>query len=205
MRPIGWIIFLILMALGGAGYFIFSNIEFSTDENKINTQSSIYIEDKLDLEQQTMPLSITSPSFDNNGAIPELFTCDGKNISPELLFLNTPKETKSFALTMEDPDVPLTIRADGMWDHWIIWNIPPTTLRIGEGEIPEGSTGTGTNGKASYLGPCPPDREHRYIFTLYALDSVLDIPSGARKEQLLNALAPHIIEKAQLVGRYNRN
>lgn len=152
-----------------------------------------------------MPLSITSTAFSANGTIPARFTCDGKNISPELIFGNVPVGTQSLALTLEDPDVPRTVRADGMWNHWVVWNMPPATTRIAEGAVPPGIVGKGTNGKASYLGPCPPDREHRYFFTLYALDSTLSLPQGATKEELLKALAPHLIEKATLIGRYNRN
>lgn len=156
-------------------------------------------------KQKTMPLTITSPVFEMNGAIPAVFTCDGKNISPKLTFSNIPTGTQSLALTMEDPDVPKNVRADGMWNHWVVWNIPPETTQLEEGKIPPGVLGVGTNKKASYLGPCPPDREHRYFFTLYALDSQLSLPQGSTKEKLLQELAPHIIEKAVLVGTYNRN
>ncbi|HAS84732.1 MAG TPA: YbhB/YbcL family Raf kinase inhibitor-like protein [Candidatus Yonathbacteria bacterium] len=152
-----------------------------------------------------MPLTISSPAFKMNGLIPAIFTCDGRNISPKLIFSNIPVGTQSLSLTMEDPDVPKNIRTDGMWNHWVVWNIPPETIQIEEGKIPPGVIGAGTNKKASYLGPCPPDREHRYIFTLYALDSVLSLSPGSTKEELLHALAPHIIEKAVLIGTYNRN
>lgn len=156
------------------------------------------------LQFKLMALSITSSAFKMNGEIPVRFTCDGKNISPELVINGAPPETKSLALTLEDPDVPKNIRADGMWDHWILWNIPPSTTHIREGVAPPGIVGRGTSGDTTYEGPCPPDREHRYIFTLYALDTLLSLPEGSTKEELLRALAPHIIEKAELVGRYNR-
>lgn len=152
-----------------------------------------------------MTLTITSPAIEMNGAIPTRFTCDGKNISPELIFSNIPASTQSLALTMEDPDVPHSIRADGMWNHWIVWNMPPTTTHIEEGAIPPGIVGMNTSGKIAYGGPCPPDREHRYIFTLYALDTMLSFPKGSAKEELLQSLAYHLIEKATLIGRYNRN
>lgn len=152
-----------------------------------------------------MPLTITSPVFAPNGIIPTLFTCDGENISPELNFSNIPAGTHSLALTMEDPDVPHSVRADGMWNHWVVWNMPSTTTRLEEGGVPTGMTGTNTSGKVAYAGPCPPDREHRYIFTLYALDTMFTLQSGSTKEELLQALSPHIIEKAILIGRYNRN
>lgn len=153
---------------------------------------------------QSMTLSISSPAFDNNGTIPPLYTCDGKNISPQLFFSGIPTGAKSLALTMEDPDVPHAIRADGMWNHWVVWNIPSDTTGVGEGSVPPGEVGINTRGNAAYGAPCPPDREHRYIFTLYALDSMLSLNAGATKEELLKALAPHIVEKAQLIGRYSR-
>lgn len=156
-------------------------------------------------QQKSMTLTITSPAFETNGVIPARFTCDGKNISPELIFSNIPEGTQSLALTMEDPDVPHSIRQDGMWNHWVVWNIPPNTTAIKKGELTQGVVGIGTSGESSYMGPCPPDREHHYIFTLYALDSVLNLPSNSTKEKLLQTLTPHLIQKAILIGRYNRN
>ena len=155
-------------------------------------------------QQIAMPLTITSPAFDMNETIPARYTCDGDNISPELIFTNIPARTKSLALTMEDPDVPHSIRPDGMWNHWIVWNMPFTTTHIGEGEVPVGLVGVNTRGAMAYGGPCPPDREHRYIFTLYAVDTLLLLPAGSTKEELLKALVSHVVEKAQLIGRYNR-
>lgn len=157
------------------------------------------------LTSTTMSLAITSPAFKINGVIPTHFTCDGENISPELNFKNIPTGTQSLALVMEDPDVPKSIRPDGMWNHWIVWNMPKDTNGIKEGELPPGIVGLGTSGKASYMGPCPPDREHRYIFTLYALDNILSLPKNSTKEELIQSLNSHIIERAQLLGRYNRN
>lgn len=151
-----------------------------------------------------MPLSITSTAFSANGTIPARFTCDGNGISPELVFSNVPEGAQSLALTMEDPDVPLSARADGMWNHWVVWNMPSTTPGIAEGAVPPGVVGINTSGTIAYASPCPPDREHRYIFTLYALDAELPLSQGSTKEELLNALASHIIEKATLIGRYDR-
>lgn len=151
-----------------------------------------------------MSLTITSPAFKMDSAIPARFTCDGKNTSPELIFSNVPEGTASLALIMEDPDVPKNVREDGMWNHWVVWNIPSAIECIGEGAVPPGVMGINTNGDIAYGGPCPPDREHRYIFTLYALDALLSLPQGSTKEELLQELSSHIIEQAQLIGRYNR-
>jgi len=152
-----------------------------------------------------MPLSITSPSFEMNGAIPARFTCDGENISPELIFSNIPSAAKSLALIMEDPDVPITIKPDGMWNHWVVWNMLPAVTGIGEGSDAPGIVGINSRGNNKYGGPCPPDREHRYIFTLYALDSVLDLPHNSAKDELLVALDSHVIEQAKLIGTYNHS
>lgn len=202
MRPIGWMLLLIIFMLIGAGYFLFANIKKYGPSQ--NTTVAIAIKNEIIPQQKTMSLTITSPSFEMNGTIPALYTCDGKNISPELVFSNVPEGAQSLALTMEDPDVPKSVRADGMWNHWIVWNMSPSTIRIGEGSTPIGAVGMNTGGNTAYGGPCPPDREHRYIFTLYALDTLLSLPQGSTKEELLQALSTHIIEQTQLIGRYNR-
>jgi Raf kinase inhibitor-like YbhB/YbcL family protein len=105
---------------------------------------------------------------------------------------------------MDDPDVPKHLRADGMWDHWIVFNISPGIHTLQEGEEPSGTHGVGTGGNLKYQGPCPPDREHRYFFKLYALDIELDLPEKATKQQVEEAMEGHIIEKVELMGRYNR-
>ena len=149
-------------------------------------------------------MKLSSPDFKNNGIIPSRYTCDGKNISPELHIADTPKGTKVFALIMEDPDVPKYIRSDGMWDHWVIWNIPADTAVIPEDTGSVGVRGKNTSGKIGYSGTCPPDREHRYFFKIFALNTVLGLNEGTTKQELLGAIKSHIIEKAELVARYAR-
>lgn len=156
------------------------------------------------LQQRSTQFTLTSPSFELNGMIPERFTCDGANIPPKLIFMNVPKGTVSLALTMEDLDVPHTIKSDGVWDHWVLWNIPPETTFI-DANSSLGIMGANTGGETGYYGPCPPNGEHRYVFKLYALDSALSLPEGTTKEELLNELAPHLIDQTQLTGRYRRN
>ncbi len=205
MRPIGWIFLVIFIILIILGYFLFTKIQIlEPSQSAIINTPPVIVKEEVNTQQENMPLAITSPIFEMNGSIPSRFTCDGENISPELNFSNIPEGTQSFALIMEDPDVPKTIRADGMWNHWIVWNIPPQITRLEEGKTPPGIVGANTGGKMKYAGPCPPDREHRYIFTLYALDSLLSLPDSAPKEKLLQTLSPHLIEKAELIGRYNR-
>lgn len=205
MRSFGWMLVIALLILIGVGYFLFTNNTQKGLPAAITTPPTLEPKATSTREQKIMPLSITSPAFEPNGTIPARFTCDGKNISPELIFNNIPKNTQSLALTMEDPDVPKSVRADGMWNHWVLWNMPPATIRLEEEKVPPGVIGVNTGGKMTYGGPCPPDREHRYIFTLYALDSELNLAAGSTKEELLRGLVSHIIEKAELVGRYDRN
>jgi Raf kinase inhibitor-like YbhB/YbcL family protein len=105
---------------------------------------------------------------------------------------------------MDDPDVPKHLRDDGMWDHWVVFNMPASARDIKEGEEPEGTHGIGTGGNTNYHGPCPPDREHRYFFKLYALDAKLDLPEKATKAQVEGAMENHIMAEAELMGMYER-
>ncbi len=149
-------------------------------------------------------MEITSSAFAAGGAIPAQYTCDGKNISVPLAFSGVPAGAKSLALTMDDPDVPKNLKPDGMFDHWVVFNMPPDTAGIAENSTPPGVQGSNGAGKAAYTGPCPPDREHRYFFKLYALDIMLDLPAGATKAQIEAAVQGHVLTQAELMGRYNR-
>jgi Raf kinase inhibitor-like YbhB/YbcL family protein len=142
-------------------------------------------------------LILKSPAFENNTQIPAKYTCDGKDISPPLTIERLPKETKSMALIVDDPDAPM-----GIWDHWIVWNIAPTT-KIEENQVP-GSEGTNSFRKQSYGGPCPPSGTHRYFFKIYALDTLLNLKPSSQKKDLEKAMQDHIIAQGQLVGLYHR-
>lgn len=149
-------------------------------------------------------MKITSLAFADNGSIPVNYTCDGENINPPLHFHAVPVAAQSLVLLMDDPDVPRRLRADGVWDHWVVFNIPPDMTEIVEGEAPLGIHGTSTSGHTTYHGPCPPDREHRYFFKLFALDIMLDLPPGAAKREVEQAMTGHVLAQAELVGRYER-
>ncbi|ADH84872.1 YbhB/YbcL family Raf kinase inhibitor-like protein [Desulfurivibrio alkaliphilus] len=149
-------------------------------------------------------MQLTSSAFSPNGVIPVRYTCDGDNVNPPLAIAGVPAAAVSLVLIMDDPDVPKKLRADGMWDHWIVFNIPPDLAKIEEGAEPPGVRGIGTGGNHDYHGPCPPDREHRYFFKLYALDCRLDLPAGATKTRVEAAMAGHILAQAELMGRYDR-
>ena len=149
-------------------------------------------------------MKITSPAFKHNENIPAQYTCDGENVNPPLNFIEVPEETKSLVLLMDDPDVPKSIRPDGMWDHWVVFNIPADTLGIDEDTSPPGIVGRNTRDTNEYGGPCPPDREHRYFFKFYALDTDFDFDASPTKAEVESAMEGHIIEKAELIGLYER-
>lgn len=146
-------------------------------------------------------VSVTSPAFKNMGYLPPKFTRDGKGINPDLMFENIPATAKSLALIMDDPDAPY-----GTFDHWVLYNIPPKTKEIKEGSVPAGAIkGKNTVGTLSYVSPSPPPgKAHRYVFNLYALDSLLPLREGADKAQIEKAMAGHIISQASLTGLYKR-
>jgi len=152
-----------------------------------------------------MNMKISSPAFEHNTSIPQKYTCDGEGVNPLLEISGVPEEAKSLVLIMEDPDVPKSIREDGMWDHWIKFDMSPSITQIEEGAEMEGISGKGTAGNLDYQGPCPPDREHRYFFKLYALDGVLGLPQGVSKKDVEKAMEGYIIEKAELIGLYDRS
>ncbi|MFA5126832.1 MAG: YbhB/YbcL family Raf kinase inhibitor-like protein [Patescibacteria group bacterium] len=147
-------------------------------------------------------MQIISSKFANQQIIPSDYTCDGRDVNPPLEFKEVPENTKSLVLIMDDPDAMKP--AGKVWDHWIIFNIPPDIRTIREGEEPLGVHGLGTSNNLKYHGPCPPDGQHRYIFKLYALDTSLDLPQSSTKGQLEQAVSGHILAQAELVGLYQR-
>lgn len=147
-------------------------------------------------------LQLTSSAFEHEGMIPSKYTCDGEDVSPPLSIRGVPEETQSLVLIMDDPDA---IKPAGkVWDHWVVWNIPAGVDSVAENEEPAGVQGTGSNGKTGYHGPCPPDAEHRYFFKLYALDTELSLAEGATKQDVLDRMAGHVLDEAELRVRYER-
>jgi len=151
-------------------------------------------------------VEITSPGLENGQMIPVDYTADGKDVSPPLEWKDLPEGTKSVAIICEDPDAPR-----GIFVHWIIFNISPKAEGLPEGvpasEVLQGGMRQGTNslGKVGYRGPSPPKGPaHRYFFRLYALDTMLDVPQGAHKTQLLEAMDGHVIGEGELMGKYGR-
>jgi|SRR3989344_4912176 len=166
--------------------------------------------DTIDTTKTVMAtnFSITSSAFEQDGRIPSKYTCDGdRTINPPLVFSGVPESAKSLALIMDDPDVPKVLHADGVFDHWVLFNISPDTKGIPEGHS-FGTAGANGGGKNAYTGPCPPPQyepsEHRYVFVLYALDVGLPLKEGATKQEVLKAMEGHILQQAELVGKYKR-
>ena len=146
-----------------------------------------------------MIMALTSPSFNNGESIPTKYTCDSDDISPELDWFGIPEGTVSMALIMDDPDAPV-----GTWVHWVLFNLPMDLSGLREGMTGVGLDGTNSWNRTGYGGPCPPSGTHRYFFKLYALDSYLDLESGADKKAVLAAMEGRILGQAELMGTYSR-
>ncbi len=138
--------------------------------------------------------------FNNHEKIPVKYTGDGEDINPNIDILETPSNTKSFALIVDDPDAPC-----GDWVHWIVFNIPSSVHRIEEDSVPKGAIEGKNNAKMlRYHRPAPPYEIHRYFFKVFALDSMLSLHEGATKKEVLDAMEGHVIDKAELIGVYGR-
>jgi Raf kinase inhibitor-like YbhB/YbcL family protein len=143
-------------------------------------------------------MELTSPAFEYGESIPELYGCDGTDISPPLEIAGLPAGTAVLALIVDDPDAPA-----GTWDHWIAFDIEPTeSIPESVGEL--GTAGSNSWSRTGYGGPCPPSGTHRYFFTVYALDAKLGLATGAAKTDVLGAIEGHVLAEATLMGRYRR-
>ena len=152
------------------------------------------------------PMEIKSPSFTHQADIPTRYTCQGQDISPPLKFQNVPKGTKSLALIVDDPDAPDPAAPQITWVHWLVYNWPAQITKMQEGLHPlpkPAALGFNDWKKTTYGGPCPPIGRHRYIFKLYALDTLLSLRQPGKKE-LEAAMAGHIVGQAELVGIYKK-
>ncbi len=143
-------------------------------------------------------LTVKSPSFQHKSLIPKKYTCDDQDINPSITIEGTPKEAKSLALILDDPDAP-----SGTFDHWVVWNIPSSTTKIAENSVP-GTEGLNSAHQTGFMGPCPPSGTHRYFFKVYALDVDLNLNDRSTKKDLEKAMAGHTIAKGELIGLYHR-
>ena len=149
---------------------------------------------------------LSSPAFADGGSIPQKYTCQGDNVSPELNWSEAPASVKSFALIMDDPDAP-----GGTFTHWVLFDMPAGTKQLAEGAGPNntggpiGVGGNNSSSQAGYMGPCPPSGTHRYYFRLYALDvPALNLKAGAARSEVEAAMKNHIVGVADTMGRYEK-
>ena len=156
---------------------------------------------------KTMTLAVSSPVFATDQSIPVRYTCEGQDISPPLHFSGAPENTKSLVLIVDDPDAPDPAAPKMTWVHWLLYNMPPDTSVLIEAaeEFPPGTLqGINDFGRTRYGGPCQPIGRHRYIFKLYALDTMLPDLGRPNKEILLHAMDGHILEQTRLIGLYQK-
>jgi len=150
-------------------------------------------------------LGLTSSDIRDGQQIPDKFTCNGANISPALGWSTPPAATRSFALILNDRNAPL-----GSFVHWVIFDMPATTLAL-DGSVP--AVGQLANGARQgrndfdnfgYGGPCPGHSEHHYVFMLFALDTKLNLPAGATRAQLDDAMKGHVLARGKFEARFHR-
>lgn len=143
-------------------------------------------------------MKLTSSEFSDGSELPAKYACQGDSVSPPFSISGVPTAAKSLAFVLEDPDAP-----HGNYVHFLVWNISPETTMIPKDQIPADAVlGNNSAGTIGLTPPCPPFGTHRYVFTLYALDTALDLPSGATKAEFDTAAAKHKISEATLTARY---
>jgi hypothetical protein len=147
-------------------------------------------------------MELTSPAFQNNQNILSKYTCDGENVNPPLKISGAPAGAKSLVLFLDDHDA-----AQGIFNHWLVWNITPSVALIGENSLPKGVVkGLNDFKERSYSGPCPPKGEtHRYYFKVYALDRILKLGPNSKRKDLDKAMAGRVLAGAELTGFYQKN
>ena len=150
-------------------------------------------------------LELKSSSFPA-GTIPAKYSsCGGQDgTSPELSWSTPPDRTQSLALITFDKDSPFGFK----FTHWVLYDIPPEKRELAEGvakqgQLPDGSRqGLNDYDRLGYVGPCPPHGAHRYVFTVYALDSKLNLRPGASRKEVLKAMKGHVLASGELIGRF---
>jgi len=157
-----------------------------------------------------MTLKLTSSAFGQNGAIPRRHTCQGDDVSVPLAWTGIPSATRSLVLIVDDPDAPDPKAPKMTWVHWVLYNIPPGTTELAEGiksaALPAGTLeGYNDWKRTGYGGPCPPIGRHRYFHKLYALDTVLPAMENPTRSDLEQAMKGHVLEKAELIGTYQKS
>lgn len=161
-------------------------------------------------EGETMTLSITSTAFEDGGAMPAVYTCEGDDISPPLSFSGVPELAQTLVLIVDDPDAPDPKAPQTTWVHWVLYNIPVAVSGMVEdtarhGLSPGTSEGKNDWGRTGYGGPCPPIGRHRYFHKLYALDVQLPDLQAPTKAELEQAMQGQVVATASLIGTYQKS
>lgn len=156
-----------------------------------------------------MSLVLSSPAFADQGDIPPRLTCEGQDSSPALRWSGVPPGARSLVLIMDDPDAPDPQAPKTTWVHWVLYNLPPSAAELAEAvgreHLPAGTLeGLNDWKRTGYGGPCPPVGRHRYFHKLFALDVVLADLHTPSKAQVEQAMGGHVIDRAQVVGTYQR-
>ena len=151
-------------------------------------------------------ISLSSPAFAEGESIPTRYSCEGDNASPALSWSGVPEDAKSLLVEMEDPDAPR-----GTFRHWMLYDLPPETVSLAEDVgVVQRPTAGGVHGsndypRSGYSGPCPPRGEtHRYVFTIYALNKVVDTPPGLPARYLGEVIDGHVLAQGTLTGTFGR-
>jgi Raf kinase inhibitor-like YbhB/YbcL family protein len=159
-----------------------------------------------------MAIEIRSSAFESGEPIPRKYTGDGQDLSPPITWSELPPGTMELALICDDPDAP----SAEPWVHWVIFNIAAELSELPQGvgrQLRPDEVAGAVQGQNSwpsdnigYRGPAPPpgSGRHRYVFKLYALDSLLELESGATKGSLLKAMSGHVLAEAQRIATYER-
>jgi len=149
--------------------------------------------------------TIKSGNFMSNEQVYNGYGCMGENISPDLLWSNSPSDTKGYAIIMHDSDAP----TPGGWYHWVVVNIPASKTNLKKGEViaaPAVSCKTSFK-TTGYGGPCPPvgHGKHRYTFTVFALDTAkLSIEQGFAPDKVESIIKQHVLSSASITAYYER-
>jgi hypothetical protein len=154
--------------------------------------------------------SFKMSSLSEGAPIPTAYTCDGPDVSPPLSWTAPPDGTERLVLVVDDPDAP----GPGSFTHWVVFNLPPTVTELPRAvdigalghDGPTPAEGTNSFGDEGYGGPCPPPGEqHRYIFSVYALDTTLDLAAGVGPMAVVGSMMGHVQAQTELVGTYRRD
>jgi Raf kinase inhibitor-like YbhB/YbcL family protein len=146
--------------------------------------------------------TLKSPAFKYGQKIPVQYTCNGKNISPEMVWNGVPKDTKCLALTCED------LAGQGRAVHWVIYNIPPTSKGLPQNipqraKLPDGpQQAYNMFSLLGYMGPCPGNKTNNYVFRLYALNSKIEEEPPLSSGKVILFIDDHTLAKAELMGTY---